>query len=129
MTVEEMNTQLQMQVNALNASLNSLQQSFDAQTALITQLNQTIQELREQLNKNSKNSSKPPSSDGFKKPAPKSLRKPSGKKVGGVSLRPGADITNVCAVSCSNPPFLCLDLFKPRFNRLSEFRRGQHSFQ
>ena len=37
MTVEEMNTQLQMQVNALNASLNSLQQSFDAQTALITQ--------------------------------------------------------------------------------------------
>lgn len=78
-----MNTQLQMQVNALNASLNSLQQSFDAQTALITQLNQTIQELREQLNKNSKNSSKPPSSDGFKKPAPKSLRKPSGKKVGG----------------------------------------------
>ena len=72
-----------MQVNALNASLNSLQQSFDAQTALITQLNQTIQELREQLNKNSKNSSKPPSSDGFKKPAPKSLRKPSGKKVGG----------------------------------------------
>lgn len=71
MTVEEMNTQLQMQVNALNASLNSLQQSFDAQTALITQLNQTIQELREQLNKNSKNSSKPPSSDGFKKPAPK----------------------------------------------------------
>ena len=66
MTVEEMNTQLQMQVNALNASLNSLQQSFDAQTALIAQLNQTIQELREQLNKNSKNSSKPPSSDGLK---------------------------------------------------------------
>ena len=31
LTVEEMNTQLQMQVNALNASLNSLQQSFDAQ--------------------------------------------------------------------------------------------------
>ena len=83
MTVEEMNTQLQMQVNALNASLNSLQQSFDAQTALIAQLNQTIQELKEQLNKNSKNSSKPPSSDGFKRPAPKSLRKPSGKKVGG----------------------------------------------
>ena len=74
---------LLMQVNTLNASLNSLQQSFDAQTALIAQLNQTIQELKEQLNKNSKNSSKPPSSDGFKKPAPKSLRKPSGKKVGG----------------------------------------------
>ena len=50
---------------------------------MIAQLNQTIQELKEQLNKNSKNSSKPPSSDGFKKPAPKSLRKPSGKKAGG----------------------------------------------
>lgn len=83
MTKDEMIEHLLMQVNILNASLNSLQQSFDAQTALIAQLNQTIQELREQLNKNSKNSSKPPSSDGLKKPAPKSLRKPSGKKVGG----------------------------------------------
>ena len=26
-------------------------------------------------------------------------------KLQGVSLQPGADITNVCAVSCSNPPF------------------------
>ena len=83
MTKDEMIEHLLMQVNTLNASLNSLQQSFDAQTALIAQLNQTIQELKEQLNKNSKNSSKPSSSDGFKKPAPKSLRKPSGKKVGG----------------------------------------------
>ena len=39
----------------------------------IAELNATIKELREQLNKNSGNSSKPPSSDGFKK-APKSLR-------------------------------------------------------
>ena len=69
--------QLLMQVNSLTMALNSLQQSFDAQTALIAQLNQTIQELKERLNKNSKNSSKPPSSDGFKKPAPKSLRKSS----------------------------------------------------
>ncbi len=49
-------------------------------TATITELNQAIQELKGQLNKNSKNSSKPPSSDGYKKPSLKSLRKPSGKR-------------------------------------------------
>jgi transposase len=42
-----------------------------------------IAELKAQLNQNSTNSSKPPSSDGYSKPAPKSLRKKSGKKPGG----------------------------------------------
>ena len=54
-------------------------------TATVMELTQTIKELREQLNKNSKNSSKPPSSDGLKKqPANKdrSLRKSSGRKPG-----------------------------------------------
>lgn len=39
--------------------------------------------LKEQLGMNSQNSSKPPSSDGFNKPKPKSLRTPSGRKSGG----------------------------------------------
>lgn len=83
MTKNEMIEQLLMQVNTLTATLNSLQQSFDAQTALIGKFNQTLQELKEQITKNSRNSSKLPSSDGFKKPSPKSLHKPSGKKAGG----------------------------------------------
>jgi transposase len=50
---------------------------------IIEQQAAEITELKAQINQNSKNSSKPPSSDGYKKPQPKSLRKPSGNKVGG----------------------------------------------
>jgi transposase len=42
-----------------------------------------IKQLEDQLAKNSRNSGKPPSSDGYAKPAPKSLRAPSGRPTGG----------------------------------------------
>ncbi len=42
-----------------------------------------MQALEDRLAKNSSNSSKPPSSDGYNKPAPKSLRKRHGRKSGG----------------------------------------------
>lgn len=70
-------------VRRLMAQIDFLTKQNSTLTATIAELNQTIKELKEQLNKNSKNSSKPPSSDGLKKPAVKkdlSLRKSSGKK-------------------------------------------------
>lgn len=52
--------------------------------------------LRARLGMNSKNSSKPPSSDGYAKPAPKSRRRRSGKKPG---KQPGAPGKNLAVVA------------------------------
>jgi len=46
-------------------------------------LAERIQKLEDQLAKNSGNSGKPPSSDGYDQPAPRSLRKRSRRKSGG----------------------------------------------
>ena len=63
--------------------INSLQYT-------ISSLQATIKELQRQLGLNSQNSSKPPSTDGFKKPRTKSLRQSSGKKVGGQKAHKGS---------------------------------------
>ena len=68
-----------------NRTIKGLQEIIERLQKTIDGLNQTVQELTEKLGMNSRNSSKPPSTDGFDKPTPKSLRTPSGKKAGGQS--------------------------------------------
>jgi transposase len=57
--------------------------------------NAEITELRRQLGQNSRNSSKPPSSDGLTKPAPRSLRKRGARKSGGQDGHPGSTLAPV----------------------------------
>jgi transposase len=74
------------QLAAENAELRSLIEALRAEVA----------ELRRQLGQHSQNSSKPPSSDSpFAKPAPKSLRRRSGRKPGGQPGHPGSTLSMV----------------------------------
>ena len=72
-----------------------LETALAARDALIAQLLARIEELERRLGLNSKNSSKPPSSDGLKKPAPQSLREKSGKPSGGQVGHPGDTLKQV----------------------------------
>ncbi len=65
------------------ATIERLTAELEATNAKLAKAEARIAELEEQLHKNSHNSSKPPSSDGYEKPAPKSLHKKSCKKAGG----------------------------------------------
>lgn len=64
--------------------------------AEVVELRAEVAELRGRLGLNSRNSSKPPSSDGYAKPpATKSLRRPSGRKPGGQPGHGGSHLERV----------------------------------
>ncbi len=65
------------------------------QSAIIAKLTKEIEELKNKLAKNSRNSSKPPSSDGYDKPKPKSQRKKSGQPSGGQHGHKGSTLKQV----------------------------------
>jgi len=70
------------------ALVESLSHNIDALTS-------RVQQLEDRLAKNSRNSSKPPSSDDPVEPKPKSLRQRSGKKPGGQEGHPGRTLSLV----------------------------------
>ena len=74
---------MQGSINDMNANMTKMDDTIGELKDAVTALGKT---LREKNSKNSSNSSKPPSSDGYSKPPapkPQSLREKSGKKQGG----------------------------------------------
>jgi transposase len=63
--------------------------------AEVAELKAEVADLKRRLAQNSRNSSRPPSSDGLSKPAPKSLRRPSGRKPGGQQGHQGGHLAKV----------------------------------
>ncbi len=78
----EQNKSVMEQNKSVMAQNKELTETVAELTAKIDELTKKIAELTEQKNKNSNNSSKPPSSDGLKKKT-KSLREKTDKKQGG----------------------------------------------
>jgi transposase len=80
------------QKDQLICSLWPLQQQVKDFAAQIAVLQERTKHLSGRLSLNSKNSSKPPSSDGLNKPAPKSLRVAGQKPTGGQKGHPGSTL-------------------------------------
>src|SRR5690348_8583963 len=75
----------------------ALQKQVRVLEGQVNELRQEVQELKERLALNSRNSNKPPGSDGLSKPsaAPKSLREKSVRKPGGQPGHPGSTLRQV----------------------------------
>ena len=102
-------------VKAMAATNTASLTTVEVLTATINELRAEIAAMRAQLGSNSKNSSKPPSSDGLAKPAPRSLRRKGGKPGGqdghrGQTLRqvmtPDTIVRHdpVCCAGCGRRP-------------------------
>jgi transposase len=106
----ETNAGLHRIIDNLNEAAKESHRTISSLNDTVAELSQRIEELTERLGMNSKNSSKPPSSDIFEKPSPKSLRGASGKKTGGQPGHPGShlDITADPDEIIMHVPHACL---------------------
>jgi transposase len=76
-------------ISALLERISVLERELAETRKLLEEKDAVIAELKEQLKKNSQNSSKPPSSDGYRKPRPVSNREKTGRKAGAQPGHPG----------------------------------------
>ncbi len=91
-TTEEIEAIYDSGRTATVALIQQLLALLASQQQTITQLTERIEELEHRLGRNSRNSSQPPSSDGWgrpPRPSPRSLRQPTDKKSGGQSGHKG----------------------------------------
>ena len=94
LTHEEIRAVYDQGPEAVIALVERLYTLMDQQQAQIAELRARVQALEDQLATNSRNSSKPPSSDSFTKQT-RSLRQPSGRKTGGQPGHPGTTLQQV----------------------------------
>ena len=93
----EISPEAQAQISALQEENALLKKSMASLEQMVATLRQEVADLRRQLGKDSTNSSKPPSSDGFKK-KPRILSSPrdtSEKKSGGQAGHKGDTLKRI----------------------------------
>ena len=79
----------------LAALVESLRQELAETRAELERARERIAELEARLKQDSRNSSRPPSSEGLAKPAPRSLRRKSGRRPGGQDGHKGRTLAQV----------------------------------
>lgn len=99
--VDKLISNLIMLIMMMQGSIDNMNNNMATMNNTIGELKDAVtalgSSLREKNNKNSSNSSKPPSSDGYSKPSPRSLREKSGRKPGGQKGHKGHGLAKIQA--------------------------------